>query len=147
MVTSNVPGPVTSTGQGSLAAQSTALRSSFQVIDAKDFPRKSGRCPREVDDPALARFARVDSGNVGFGFSWKNLFHRQVGIGRDQGQGRVGVLGLGVEAGAAVDDAFGVFEAGEKRVRLAQAGDKEFCIRGIDASVEETTFRNRPARP
>jgi hypothetical protein len=58
-VTSNVPGPVTVTGRGSWAAQSTALRSSLPWSTESTLPKRAVDVPGEIHHPALARFAHI----------------------------------------------------------------------------------------
>ncbi len=67
---------------------------------------------------ATCGLAEIEAGDVGFGDAGVDLLHGEVGVAGDEGDGGFGeVLAWGdVEAGDSVDDARGVFEAGEDDV-------------------------------
>ena len=117
-VTSSTPGPATLTGGSSFVAQATALRSSFRWSTDEHLPERAVDVPREVDDAPGARLAQEDLRDVRPGLAHVDLLHRQVGIGRDQRDGRVreGLRRLHLELPRAVDDPRRVLEPAQQRV-------------------------------
>ena len=115
-VTSSTPGPVTLTGGSSFVAQSHGVAHELQVVDRQHLPERAIDVPREVRHAPGARLAQEDLRDVRPGLAHVDLLHRQVGIGRDQGDGRVreGLRRLHVELPRAVDDPRRVLEPAQQ---------------------------------
>ena len=105
------------------------------VVGRHHFPERAIDVPRNIGDASPAEVAQVELACVGVRHARVDVFHRQVGIGRDQRQRRRKVARRpDVHAKDAVDDARRVFEAlqhGVMRLRLCGSASRlryEFCI-------------------
>ena len=128
------------------------FRSSRPWSARHHLPERAIDVPRNIGDAAPAEVAQVELARVGVRHARVDVFHRQVGIGRDQRQRRRKVARRpDVHAEDAVDDARRVFEAlqhGVMRLRRCGSGSMlryEFCIGPSMRPSNETP--NTSARP
>ena len=100
-----------------MLAQVDGVAEELEVVGGEHLPEGAVDVEGEVSDAACG-LAEVEAGDVGFGGARVDLLHGEVGVAGDESDGGFGeVLAWGdVEAGDSVDDARGVFEAGEDDV-------------------------------
>src|SRR6266550_1849252 len=95
------------------------------MLDAHHFPEDAVNVPGEINDAALSQIPEINLRFVGLRNSRVNLFHRQIRIGRNQGEGRSGKVPRRVylQPPNAVDDARGIVQPIENWMRAAS-----FCV-------------------
>ena len=89
----------------------------FEMVHRKHFPECAVDVPGKIGD-AAGGFPQIHAGDVGFRLTRVHLFHRQVGVARNQRQRRRGklVTRLDFQARNAVDDSGSVLQSLKQRV-------------------------------